>query len=55
MNYISKSQNIQGTKTTIYYQGDNKWTTEYNDRKSYETEEEATAELYHFGGEVVSV
>jgi hypothetical protein len=54
MFYIQKDQNIQGTITSIFYEGDYRWSTEYEDRKVYNTQEEATTELYEFGGIVMN-
>jgi hypothetical protein len=51
---IQKSENIQGQLKEILYEGNHTWTTEYQNRKVYETQEEATTELYEFGGEVVT-
>ena len=52
--YIKRDKDIQGKVETIYYQGDMRWTTISEDRKVYETEDDATAALYQFGGEVIS-
>jgi len=52
--YISKTQKIQDTINTIYYQGSHSWTTVYEDRKVYRLKRDATADLYEFGGKVVS-
>jgi hypothetical protein len=52
--HIKKEKNIQGRVETIYYQGELRWTTVFEDRKVYESEGDATAALYHFGGDVVS-
>ena len=52
--HITKTQNIQGTEKTIYFQGDYKWSTIYEDRKVYTDEAVATSEIYDFGGTVVS-
>ena len=51
---IQKTENIQGQLKEIYYEGNHTWTTEYQNRKVYETQEEATTDLYEFGGEVVT-
>ena len=53
--HIQKLENIQGQLKEIYYQGDYRWNTDYDVRKIYETEEEAQADLYSFGGEVSAV
>ena len=52
--HIKKEKSIQGRAETIYYQGDMRWTTISEDRKIYDTEDAATSELYHYGGDVVS-
>jgi hypothetical protein len=52
--HIAKTQSIQGTDKTIYFQGDYKWSTNYDDRKVYTDESVATSEIYDFGGTVVS-
>jgi hypothetical protein len=52
--HIAKEQNIQGAPKTIYFQGDYKWSTEYNDRKKYTNKTTATSELYSFGGTVIT-
>lgn len=52
--HIAKEQNIQGTTKTVYFTGDFKWSTEYNDRKKYTNKSVATSEIYSFGGTVVT-
>ena len=52
--HIQKTQKIQGVDKTIYFQGNYNWSTNYDDRKIYESEEQATSEIYDFGGTVVS-
>lgn len=52
--HIAKTQNIQGTDKTIYYQGDNQWTTEIADRKTWTNRTTANSQLYAFGGAVVT-
>ena len=52
--HIAKTQSIQGTDKTIYFQGDYKWSTNYDDRKVYTDESVATSEIYDFGGSVVT-
>lgn len=54
MYHIEKEQIIQNQNKEIFYEGNHTWTTEYQNRKVYNTQEEATTELYEFGGEVVS-
>ena len=51
--FIKKVQSIQGNQQIIYYQGDKRWTTNFDDRKLYSLKGEATTELYEFGGSVV--
>ena len=51
---IQKLENIQGQLKEIYYQGDYRWNTDYSVRKIYETEADATADLYGFGGTIVN-
>jgi len=51
--HITKTQKIQDTVNTIYYQGSCSWTTVYEDRKVYALKRDATADLYEFGGKVV--
>lgn len=50
--HIQKLENIQGQLKEIYYEGNHRWNTDFNVRKIYETEAEANADLYSFGGEV---
>jgi hypothetical protein len=52
--HIAKEQNIQGNIQEIYYGGDHKWTTTYDDRKVYTNRTTATSEIYDFGGTVVT-
>ncbi len=52
--HIQKLEDIQGQLKEIYYEGEYRWTTVFEDRKIYPTEEDATADLYDFGGTVVS-
>jgi hypothetical protein len=51
--FIKKLQSIQGNQQIIYYQGDKRWSTNFDDRKLYSLKSEATTELYGFGGSVV--
>ena len=51
--FIKKVQSIQGNQQIIYYQGDKRWSTNFNDRKLYSLKKDATTELYEFGGSVV--
>ena len=48
----TKDFGIAGT-VTVFYQGDNRWTTEHEHRKIYNKKADATKELYEFGGSVV--
>jgi hypothetical protein len=48
----TKDFGIAGT-VTVFYQGDNRWTTEHEHRKIYDKKADATAELYDFGGKVI--
>ena len=52
--HIEKSQQIQDKTDMIYYEGDHHWTTIFGDRKKYTRKADATADLYSFGGTVVS-
>ncbi len=52
--HIAKTQTIQGTEKTVYFQGNNSWTTEFADRKKWTNKTKAKAELYSFGGAVVT-
>ena len=52
--HIAKNHSIQGIGSTVYYQGENSWTTVYADRKKWTNKSKATAELYSFGGAVVT-
>lgn len=51
---IEKSQQIQDKVNTIYYEGGHHWTTIFEDRKKYTRKADATADLYDFGGDIVS-
>lgn len=52
--HIKKEGSIIDSSLNIYYKGDQSWSDQYDERKQYGTEEEATAELYRYGGTVVS-
>ena len=52
--HIAKTQTIQGTDKTVYFQGNNAWTTEFADRKKWTNKTKANAELYSFGGAVIT-
>ena len=52
--HIKKEGSIIDPTLNIYYKGDRSWSDNYDERKVYATEEEATAELYRYGGTVVS-
>ena len=52
--HIEKEQNVLGTTRTIYFTGDNRWTTEFANRKKYTNKSVATSEIYGFGGSVIT-
>jgi hypothetical protein len=52
--HIEKSQQIQDKTDTIFYEGNHSWTTVFVNRKTYINETDATADLYGFGGIVVT-
>lgn len=52
--HIEKEQQIQDRVDKIYYEGEYRWTTVFNDRKKYTRKADATADLYDFGGAVVT-
>ncbi len=52
--HIEKEQNIQGQVDKIFYEGEYRWTTIFNDRKKYTRKADATADLYDFGGIIVT-
>ncbi len=54
MFYIQKEQNIQGMTTSMFYEGDHRWTTNFDERKTYNNQEEASTDLYDFGGVVIN-
>ncbi len=39
---------------TLYYQGDDKWTQVFEDRKLYNTEGDAKEELYKYNADIVN-
>jgi|694.fasta_scaffold152680_3 hypothetical protein len=51
--YIRHVQELHNGPQTIYYQGNNVWTTEYEQKKSYAKKADAKLEIYDFGGEIV--
>jgi len=51
--HIQHIQESHGTTKIIFYQGNNRWTTEHDHRKVYDKKADATAELYDFGGKVI--
>ena len=53
--HISKEQNVLGTTRTIYFKGDNSWTTEYAERKRYTNKTTASGDVYSFGGSAGTV
>ena len=54
MYHIEKEQKIQDKTKAIYYEGSYRWTTEFGERKTYTTENSATADLYGVGGTVIT-
>ena len=53
-NHIKKTKTIAGVSTSIYYVGEKKWTTVYEDRKVYPDSSAADADLYtQYPGTVV--
>ena len=52
--HIEKEQNIQDKIEMIFYEGSYHWTTEYPNRKTYTRKAAATADLYDFGGTVIT-
>ena len=54
MYHIQKEQKIQDKIQTIYYQDINRWTTVFEDRKTYINEEDASQDISNFGGSIVS-
>lgn len=52
--HIEKEQDIQGQVDKIYYEGEHRWTTVFEDRKTYTSKSSATADLYDFGGTIVT-
>jgi hypothetical protein len=51
---IEKEQQIQDRVDKIYYEGEQRWTTVFENRKKYTRKADATADLYGFGGTVVT-
>lgn len=52
--HIEKSEKIQDQVETIYYRGEHRWSTVFEERKIYRYKKDATADLYGFGGIIVS-
>ena len=52
--HIAKTQTIQGTDKIVYFQGNSAWTTQFVDRKTWTNKTKAKAELYSFGGTVIT-
>jgi len=52
--HIKKEGSIIDPSLNIYYTGDKSWSDKFDERKQYDTEEEATAELYRYGGTIIS-
>jgi len=49
-----KNQQIQDKVDTIFYEGDFRWTNVFGERKKYTSKSSATADLYGFGGTVIT-
>ena len=52
--HIKQEGTIIDPSQNIYYTGSQSWSDKYTDRKQYDTEDEATAVLYRYGGTVIS-
>ena len=52
--HIKKEGSIIDPSLNIYYTGNQSWSDNYTERKQYDSEDEAVAELYRYGGTVVS-
>lgn len=52
--HIEKAEKIQDKVNIIYYQGEYRWTTVFEERKVYEHKNDAIENLYYFGGNVLS-
>ena len=52
---IEKKQKIQGQEKSLYYKGDFTWTTAFNQRRLYETREEAEKDNDVFIRDVLNV
>ena len=52
--HIEKTQTIQDKTKTIYYEGNYHWTTVFDGRKTYSGKADVTADLYGFGGTVIT-
>lgn len=50
--HIKKLNSVIELGREIYYCGEQRWSDRFEDRRTYNTEEEATAELYRYGGSV---
>ena len=51
--HIQHIQDVGRGPQTIFYRGNNHWTTEHEHRKIYDKKADANKELYDFGGKVV--
>lgn len=51
--HIKQTASILKKSVDVYYQGNQRWTTEYDFRKVYETEEESRKDLYIYGGDII--
>ncbi len=52
---IEKKQKIQGQEKSLYYKGDFTWTTAFNQRRLYETREEAEKDNDVFIRDVLNI
>jgi len=52
---IEKKQKIQGQEKSLYYKGDFTWTTAFNQRRLYETREEAEKDNDLFIRDVLNI
>jgi len=51
---IEKNQKIQSNEQKIYYKGNFEWSAIFEERRVYKYKKDATADLYGFGGIIVS-
>ena len=52
---IEKKKKIQGQEKSLYYKGDFTWTTSFNQRRLYETREEAEKDNDVFIRDVLNI